>query len=231
MVEAGGHRDVLDQLVLHRNGFLPVRRSRQVCIELRGARRQAEVIVARHADFRGLDVAVRVEDGAVPVEVAPRAGIGLTRQRVGRRRKAERLLREEFADRHLEGRAAVAEDVVRRAEPDGPVVPARQARDGRDIRARRFRGRRHEQALLRRAVGDGQARQRPFVLRVDPEVRVQVLELVERRIRQRHGARRRHAVDVDVGERGRVSVALHLRPLVAPLLIQPGLEVVRSGHV
>ena len=221
VIEARCQGHVRDELVLHRHGLFPVGRPRQIRIELRGPDAwDAEVVVARRADLVELHVAVRIEDRAVAIEIGPRARVGLHAARIHGRGEAERLLPEELADRHLQRGLARAEQIVRRAEADRPVLPARDARHRRDVGPRRGRGRRDEspagggfrrrrrvEVVVPRAVGQRQPRERPAILRVDPETGVQILEPLERRIGQRDRARRRHAVDVDVGQRRRGAVA------------------------
>ena len=96
---------------------------------------------------------------------------------------------------------------------------------------RRLLGYRRVEIVEARAVGQRQLLQRPFVLREQPEVGVQVLSPLERRIRQADRARRRHTVLIHVGQHGNVAAALHFRGFVPPLLVHADLHVVGAGRV
>ena len=185
MVVAAEHRQARQQLMLEPDGRLDVVFAAEPG-RRRSAGRDAEIGVAARADLVVLcDV--------VAVEIAPVARLAHRRERIVPLRPAAGPRQHVFADARLHRRLRVAEQIVDRADARRHVVPVRHVGDVG------LAERRHEPAggaaaslglrvevVVAEAGAEREPLQRPHVLRVDPEIGVDVLEVPRRRVVDGH---------------------------------------------
>ena len=189
-------------------------------------RRGAEIDVVARPDF------VLLGD-VVAVRIAPVASVALQRRGVVAKREVGRVVLVVAVHAELERGPGIARQVVHGAEPGREVEPFRQLRHlGKlaeaDEAARfdRLGLDRHAEVLEPDPGVQRQTTELPGILHVEPEVRIQVLAGMRRRVVDDDRIRCAGAVALD-----EVGVGIKVAPVRTVTPLHACFERVRAGHV
>ena len=224
-IHGGGDGHSGKQLAIDGNAVLDVVLPFDVRIGMPG-RRRAEIEVVARPDLVVLG-------DAVAVHIGPVAGVALQRRGVVAKREVGRVVLVVTVHAELERGLCVARQIVHGAEPGRDVEPFRQVRHFGKLAEADEAARFDRLGLDRRAEvlepDPGVQRQTlelPGILQVQPEVRIQVVAGMRRRVVDDDRIRCARAVALD-----EVCVGVEVAPIRTVTPLHACFERVRAGHV